>query len=59
MDDIKGAPDRSEDATRVAHERREAEYKVEHDKREAESKATHDESTQAEDDESNKAWRRD
>jgi hypothetical protein len=57
--------DRSESDYKAEHDKSEAEYKAAHDKSEAaakaehdKDKAEHDQSTQAEDDESKKAWRR-
>ena len=61
----KAEHDKSEAEYKAQHDKREAEYKAAHDKSEAaaeaehdKDKAEHDERTQAEDDESKKAWRR-
>ena len=54
MDEMKAAHDKSEAEYKAAHDKSEAAAKAAHDKDNAE----HDERTQAEDDESKKAWRR-
>ena len=54
MDDMKAAHDKSEAEYKAAHDKSEAAAKAAHDK----DKAEHDESTQAQDDETKKAWRR-
>ena len=55
MDDTNAAHDKSETESKAAHDKSEAAAKVAHDK----DKAAHDARTNAEDDETKKAWRRD
>jgi hypothetical protein len=57
--EYKAAHDKSEAAAKAAHDRSEAAAKSAHDRSEASAKAEHDGSTQIEDDESKKVWRRD
>jgi hypothetical protein len=63
--EYQAAHDETEAAAKAAHDKSEAEYQAAHDETEAAAKAAHDkgkaehdERTQAEDDETKKAWRR-